>query len=236
MNSVSINPHNIRFHLAEPQVRHITRTPCALIHPPPRRRHVKRRSWKLGLAAITPFHTAHHPFRGTSQLTVHSNQNINPAASPPLPHRTHHPLTTGGAFKSTHQSGSIKHRTHHPFTTDGAFKSTHQSGSTKHRTHHPFTGTSTDGPGNWGGGVMVPFQRNKSRHQYGLASVDRNDKATLTLTAPRCSIKSSAKDLSLRIVKLHYTHRAGGFFHPPSHCRSGAIHGPEAYSYTTTMS
>ena len=198
MNSVSINPHNIRFHLAEPQVRHITRTPCALIHPPPRRRHVKRRSWKLGLAAITPFHTAHHPFRGTSQLTVHSNQNINPAASPPLPHRTHHPLTTGGAFKSTHQSGSTKHRTHHPFTTDGAFKSTHQSGSTKHRTqhpfttdgafksthqsgstkhrtqhpfttdgafksthqsgstkhrtHHPFTGTSTDGPGNWGGG------------------------------------------------------------------------------------
>jgi hypothetical protein len=49
--------------------------------------------------------------------------------------------------------------------------------------------------------------------------VDRNDKATLTLTAPRCLIKSFAKDLSLRIVKLHFTHTAGGFFHPPSRNR-----------------
>ena len=36
----------------------------------------------------------------------------------------------------------------------------------------------------------------------GLASVDRNNKATLLLTAPRCITKSYAKVLSPRMVKL----------------------------------
>jgi len=37
--------------------------------------------------------------------------------------------------------------------------------------------------------------------------VDRNNKATLPLTAPSRTIKSSAKDLSQRIVKLPYSSR-----------------------------
>jgi|SRR5258705_1205847 hypothetical protein len=77
---------------------------------------------------------------------------------------------------------------------------------------------------------------NKSRHQYGLVSADRNNKATLPLTTPRCTIKSSAKDLSLRIVKLQYTREENRFFHPLTRCESDAIQGPKAYSYTTTMS
>jgi len=44
------------------------------------------------------------------------------------------------------------------------------------------------------------------------------------------------KDLSLRIVKLQYTHEMNGFFHPSTRCESDAIQGPKAYSYTTTMS
>lgn len=70
----------------------------------------------------------------------------------------------------------------------------------------------------------------------GLVSADRNNKATLPLTTPRCTIKSSAKDLSLRTVKLQYTSETSGFFHPLIRCRSDAIQGPKAYSYTTTMS
>ena len=38
----------------------------------------------------------------------------------------------------------------------------------------------------------------------GLPSADRNNKATLLLTGPDCTIKSSAKDSSPRIVKLQY--------------------------------
>lgn len=83
--------------------------------------------------------------------------------------------------------------------------------------------------------VVVPYW-NKSRHRYGLVSADRNNKATLPLTTPRCTSKSFAKDLSLRIVKLQYTHEEGKFFHLPTRCESDAIHGPKAYSYTTTMS
>jgi hypothetical protein len=70
----------------------------------------------------------------------------------------------------------------------------------------------------------------------GLASADRNNKATLPLTAPRCTIKSSAKDLSLRIVKLQYTDENRKLFRSRLHCQPDAIHGPKAYSYTTTMS
>lgn len=46
----------------------------------------------------------------------------------------------------------------------------------------------------------------------GLVSADRNNKATLPLTTPRCTIKSSAKDLSLRIVKLQYIDRKQQLF------------------------
>ena len=70
----------------------------------------------------------------------------------------------------------------------------------------------------------------------GLVSADRNNKATLPLTTPRCTIKSSAKDLSLRTVKLQYTSEISRFFHQLIRCRSDAIQGPKAYSYTTTMS
>jgi hypothetical protein len=49
---------------------------------------------------------------------------------------------------------------------------------------------------------VVPYGTNLGIN--GLASADRNNKATLPLTAPRCAIKSSAKDLSLRTVKLQY--------------------------------
>jgi hypothetical protein len=41
----------------------------------------------------------------------------------------------------------------------------------------------------------------------GLASADRNNKATLLLTAPCPTLKSSARDLFPRMVKLQY---AGG--------------------------
>ena len=46
----------------------------------------------------------------------------------------------------------------------------------------------------------------------GLVSADRNNKATLPLTTPRYTIKSSAKDLSLRIVKLKYTDKDSKLF------------------------
>ena len=70
----------------------------------------------------------------------------------------------------------------------------------------------------------------------GLASADRSNKATLPLTTPRCTIKSSAKDLSLRIVKLQYADEDRRLFRPRPRCQPDAIHGPKAYSYTTTMS
>jgi hypothetical protein len=46
------------------------------------------------------------------------------------------------------------------------------------------------------------FQNGTNLGIDGLVSADRNNKATLPLTTPRCTIKSSAKDLSPRIVKL----------------------------------
>ena len=70
----------------------------------------------------------------------------------------------------------------------------------------------------------------------GLASVDRNNRATLPLTAPSRAIKSSAKDLSQRIVKLPFGcggHRALPPRTPlPPSCDSGPR---EVYSYPTTM-
>lgn len=57
----------------------------------------------------------------------------------------------------------------------------------------------------------------------GLASVDRNNKATLPLTAPSRAIKSSAKDLSLRIVKLPYGGKDPKLFREGSRCHPSAI-------------
>ena len=61
---------------------------------------------------------------------------------------------------------------------------------------------------------QVRFRNGTNLGINGLVSADRNNKATLLLTTPRCTIKSSAKDLSLRIVKLQYTSNTDGFFHP----------------------
>src|SRR3954468_12398575 len=46
----------------------------------------------------------------------------------------------------------------------------------------------------------------------GLASADRNNKATLLLTAPCPTVKSSARDLFPRMVKLQYTDRGNQQF------------------------
>ena len=86
---------------------------------------------------------------------------------------------------------------------------------------------------NWVGGG---FLKGTNLGINGLVSADRNNKATLPLTTPRCTIKSSAKDLSLRIVKLQYTDENNGLFRPPLRCQSDAIQSPKAYSYTTTIS
>ena len=45
----------------------------------------------------------------------------------------------------------------------------------------------------------------------GLRSVARNNKATRLLTRPGQTTKSSAKDLSLRIVKLQFVSLTPGF-------------------------
>jgi hypothetical protein len=71
--------------------------------------------------------------------------------------------------------------------------------------------------------VCVPWGTNLD--DVGLASVDRNNKATLPRTAPSRAIKSSAKDLSLRIVKLPYDGEDLGLFRPRPQCRPSAIQG-----------
>lgn len=59
----------------------------------------------------------------------------------------------------------------------------------------------------------------------GLASVDRNNKATLPRTAPSRSNKSSAKDLSVRIVKLLFDGEDPELFRPGPRCHPAAIQG-----------
>jgi hypothetical protein len=49
---------------------------------------------------------------------------------------------------------------------------------------------------------MGSFYSKTDRVDGGLASIDRNNKATLLFTAPYQTTKSYAKDLSPRIVKL----------------------------------
>jgi hypothetical protein len=58
-----------------------------------------------------------------------------------------------------------------------------------------------------------------------LASADRNNKATLLLTALPRTIKSSAKDLSQRKVKLQYVSVANRSFHQKARCQPDTIRG-----------
>jgi hypothetical protein len=73
------------------------------------------------------------------------------------------------------------------------------------------------------GVCLVPLGTNLD--DVGLASVDRNNKATLPRTAPSRAIKSSAKDLSLRIVKFTSGGEDPELFRPGSRCRPTAIQG-----------
>ena len=58
----------------------------------------------------------------------------------------------------------------------------------------------------------------------GLPSVDRNNKATLLLTGPCGTIKSYAKDLSPRMVKLQYVSDTRGLL-TGSRCRPAEMQG-----------
>ena len=51
--------------------------------------------------------------------------------------------------------------------------------------------------------IVLWYNTNKSDN-WSLISADRNNKATLLLTILRCTFKSSAKDLSPRIMTLLY--------------------------------
>jgi hypothetical protein len=59
----------------------------------------------------------------------------------------------------------------------------------------------------------------------GLASADRNNKATLLLTAPCPTVKSSAKDLSPRKVKLRYAGAETPLFREETGRRPAAVLG-----------
>jgi hypothetical protein len=58
----------------------------------------------------------------------------------------------------------------------------------------------------------------------GLRSVARNNKATRLLTRPGKTTKSSAKDLSLRIVKLQFVSSNPGLL-PGSGCQPAKVQG-----------
>ena len=58
-----------------------------------------------------------------------------------------------------------------------------------------------------------------------LASADRNNKATLLLTALPHTIKSSAKDLSQRKVKLQYVGVDYRSFHQQTRCQPDTVRG-----------
>ena len=58
-----------------------------------------------------------------------------------------------------------------------------------------------------------------------LASADRNNKATLLLTALPHTIKSSAKDSSQRKVKLQYVDAEAEVFPPAAGCQPATIQG-----------
>ena len=61
----------------------------------------------------------------------------------------------------------------------------------------------------------------------GLPSVDRNNKATLLLTIPRCTSKSYAKDLSSRILTLLSAGKHTRPFRHAHRCRPATVLRPE---------
>ena len=65
----------------------------------------------------------------------------------------------------------------------------------------------------------------------GLASADRNNKATLLLTAPCPTVKSSAKDLFPRKVKLRYAGTRAHQFRRTRGCRPATILGRSLFVY-----
>ena len=71
---------------------------------------------------------------------------------------------------------------------------------------------------------MGSFSSKTDRVDGGLASIDRNNKATLLFTAPYQTTKSYAKDLSPRMVKLQDASWPGGL-PPPGRCRPAKIQG-----------
>ncbi|KAF1108830.1 hypothetical protein B8V09_00430 [Streptococcus agalactiae] len=65
----------------------------------------------------------------------------------------------------------------------------------------------------------------------GLASADRNNKATLLLTAPCLTLKSSARDLFPRMVKLQYADRETRAFDRGTRCQPAMTHGLSLFLY-----
>jgi hypothetical protein len=65
----------------------------------------------------------------------------------------------------------------------------------------------------------------------GLASADRNNKATLPLTAPCPTFKSSAKDLSPRKVKLRYAGAETPLFRGETGSRPATIRGRSLFVF-----
>ncbi|KAH8144470.1 uncharacterized protein LAJ45_11535 [Morchella importuna] len=91
--------------------------------------------------------------------------------------------------------------------------------------HPPPSGTQSQPARPVGGCKELSVPSGTNLDDVCLASVDRNNKATLPRTAPSRAIKSSAKDLSLRIVKLPYDGEGLGLFRPRPRCRPSAIQG-----------
>jgi hypothetical protein len=71
---------------------------------------------------------------------------------------------------------------------------------------------------------MGSFYVKQIESNSGLGSVDRNNKATLLLTPPFRTIKSYAKDLSPRIVKLQDVSEYYGLS-PQHRCQPAKIQG-----------
>ncbi|KAF3268496.1 hypothetical protein TWF970_001367, partial [Orbilia oligospora] len=79
-----------------------------------------------------------------------------------------------------------------------------------------------------------PEERNSPKTNLGsegLASADRNNKATLLLTAPCLTLKSSARDLFPRMVKLQYADRETRTFDWGTRCQPAMTHGRSLFLY-----
>ena len=69
----------------------------------------------------------------------------------------------------------------------------------------------------------------------GLTSADRSNKATLLLTVPPSTFKSSAKDSSPRIFQIAIRGRALEAFPPPGPLATRYDTGAELYWYSSKM-